>query len=357
MSPSTTSPARPGALPDPRQPAMAAIMALLAMLPAATATAETAADFYRGRQITMIIGASTGGGYDIQGRLVARHIGRRIPGNPSVVVQNMPGAGSIAATNHLFNVAPKDGSVFALLQREILTASLISPQNVRFDVAKFNWIGSVSSETGLVVAWHTAPLQTTGDLFKTEMIVGGTGPMIDTETTPRLLNALIGTRFRIVSGYPGTTEVLLAMERGEVMGLGDWSWSNIKARNLDLLKTGKIRLLMQAALAKDPDIPDVPFALDFAKSPADRRLIEFLIAPKAVARPIAAPPGTPADRLQALRDAFLSLKSDPDFIADAEKSRLEVGLSSGAEVARVIAIIGSTPKAETDRLLGLISPR
>lgn len=331
----------------------AALVAATLVNPAA---AQSVAEFYKGRQITMIIGSSTGGGYDVQGRLVARHIGRMIPGNPAVVVQNMPGAGSISASNHLYNVAPKDGSVFALLQREMLIANLISPQNVRFDITKLSWVGNISSETGIVVAWHASPLKTTQDLFKTEMIIGGTGPMIDTETTPRLMNALIGTKFRIVSGYPGTTEVLLAMERGEVMGLGDWSWSNIKARNLDMVKQGKIRLLMQSALAKDPDLPDVPFVLDFAKSPEDRSLVEFLLAPKAAARPVAAPPGVPADRLQALRDAFMALKTDPEFIADVQKSRLDVGLTSGAEVEKVIAFIGRTPKAETDRLLKLISP-
>jgi tripartite-type tricarboxylate transporter receptor subunit TctC len=334
----------------------AVVVAYLATPPAGPAVAQSAADFYRGRQITMIIGSSTGGGYDVQGRLVARHLGRKLPGNPSIVVQNMPGAGSISATNHLHNVAPKDGSVFALLQREMLIANLISPQNVRFDITKLSWVGNISSETGIVVAWHTSPLRATEDLFKTEMIIGGTGPMIDTETTPRLLNALIGTKFRIVSGYPGTTDVLLAMERGEVMGLGDWSWSNIKARNLDMVKDGKIRLLMQSALAKDPDLPHIPFVLDFAKSPEDRSLIEFLLAPKAAARPVAAPPGVPADRVEALRNAFMALKSDPEFIADIQKSKLDVGLTSGAEVEKVIAFIGRTPQTATDRLLKLISP-
>jgi tripartite-type tricarboxylate transporter receptor subunit TctC len=334
----------------------AAVVALLTAASASNATAQSAADFYRGRPITMIIGSSTGGGYDTQGRLVARHLGRKIPGNPTIVVQNMPGAGSISATNHLYNVAPRDGSVFALLQREMLLASLISPQNVRFDTSKFNWVGSISSETGIVVAWHSSPLETTDDLFKTEMIIGGTGPMIDTETTPRLLNALIGTKFKIVSGYPGTTEVLVAMERGEVMGLGDWSWSNIKASRMEMLKEGKIRLLMQGALRKDPDLPNVPFMLDYAKTPEDRRLIEFLLAPKAAARPVAAPPGVPADRLQVLRDAFMALKTDPEFISDIEKTRLDVGLTSGAEVGRVIEFIGSVPKVETDRVMSLISP-
>ena len=320
------------------------------------ATAQPATDFYKGKQITMIIGSSTGGGYDTQGRLVARHIGRLMPGTPSVIVQNMPGAGSITATNHLYNVAAKDGSVFGLIQREVLTAHLISPENVRFDITKFNWVGNISSETGVIVAWHTSPIKTTEDLFKTEMIVGGTGPVIDTETTPRLLNALTGTKFRIVSGYQGTTEILLAMERGEVMGIGDWSWSNIKSRNMELVKEGKIRLLMQAALTKDPDLPNVPFMLDFAKSPEDRKLMEFLLAAKAVARPVAAPPELAADRLKSLRDAFIALKSDRDFLQDSEKSKLEVGLTSGAEVDKVIALIGGTPKTETDRLLTFIVP-
>jgi len=332
------------------------VVAALSLAAASPAAAQSAEDFYRGKQITMIIGSSTGGGYDTQGRLVARHLGRKMPGGASIIVQNMPGAGSITATNHLYSVAPKDGTVFGLVQREVLTAALISPQSVRFDITKFNWIGNISSETGVVVAWETAPVKTVDDLFKTEMIVGGTGPIIDTETTPRLMNALIGTKFKIVSGYPGTTEILLAMQRGEVHGLGDWSWSNIKARNMDMVKDGKIRLIMQSALIKDPDLPNVPFILDFAKNDADRKLMEFLLAPKAVARPIAAPPDLPPDRVKLLREAFIALKTDPDFVADVEKSKLEVALSSGAEVERVIALIGSTPKSETDRLLQLISP-
>jgi tripartite-type tricarboxylate transporter receptor subunit TctC len=319
------------------------------------AIAQSAGEFYKGKSVTMIIASSPGGGYDTQGRLIARHIGRKLPSNPTIIVQNMPGAGGITAANHLYNVAPKDGTVFGLVQREALTANLISPENVRFEITKFNWIGNISSETGIVVAWETSPVKTLADLFKTEMIVGGTGPIIDTETTPRLMNALIGTKFKIISGYPGTSEILLAMQRGELHGLGDWSWSNIKARNMEMVKDGKILLLMQSALTKDPDLPNLPFILDYAKTPEDRRLMEFLLAPKAVARPVAAPPTVPADRVQALRDAFIGLKTDPEFVGDVTKSKLEVALSSGAEVERIIALIGTTPKAETDRLLKLIS--
>jgi tripartite-type tricarboxylate transporter receptor subunit TctC len=267
----------------------------------------------------------------------------------------MPGAGSLQATNHLYNVAPKDGTVFGLIQRDMLVAKVMNASGIRFDIEKFNWIGNLASEIGIVVAWHTSPIKTTEDLFKTEMIVGGTGPTIDTETAPRLMNALIGTKFRIVSGYQGTTEVLLAMERGEVMGLGDWSLSNIRSRNPHMLQEGKIRLLMQTALKKSPDLPDVPLALDFAKSPEDRQVMEAFLAQKSVARPVLAPPGIPADRVQALRAAFMATAADPEFIKDAEKSRLEVSPTSGAEVERVIADITRVPPNLAERLKAAIS--
>jgi tripartite-type tricarboxylate transporter receptor subunit TctC len=322
---------------------------------ATPAVAQSVADFYKGKQLILIVGASTGGGYDAQGRLLARHIGKHIPGNPNVIVQNMPGAGSLQATNHLYNVAPKDGTVFGLIQRDMLVAKVMNASGIRFDIEKFNWIGNLASEIGIVVAWHTSPIKTTEDLFKTEMIVGGTGPTIDTETAPRLMNALIGTKFRIVSGYQGTTEVLLAMERGEVMGLGDWSLSNIRSRNPHMLQEGKIRLLMQTALKKSPDLPDVPLALDFAKSPEDRQVMEAFLAQKSVARPVLAPPGIPADRVQALRAAFMATAADPEFIKDAEKSRLEVSPTSGAEVERVIADITRVPPNLAERLKAAIS--
>jgi tripartite-type tricarboxylate transporter receptor subunit TctC len=329
---------------------------VLASALAMPAFAQPDDDAFKGKQLTMIIGSSTGGGYDIQGRLVARHMGRHLPGNPNIVVQNMPGAGSIAAANHLYAVAPKDGTTFSLLQREVLTAKLNNPGNVRFDIEKFNWIGNIDSETGIVVAWHSSPIMTTDDLFKTEMIIGGTGPIIDTETLPRLLNTLIGTKFRIVSGYPGATEVLLAMENGEVMGIGDWSWSNIKSRNADMLEDRKIRLLMQVSLRRVADLPDVPAMAEFARNADDRQLMEVFLAQETVARPIAAPPNVPAVRVTMLRAAFMATVKDPEFLKDAERSKLDVSPSSGEEVDRVIALIGKTPKALTDRMLAAIAP-
>jgi tripartite-type tricarboxylate transporter receptor subunit TctC len=322
---------------------------------ATPAVAQSVADFYKGKQVVLIVGAATGGGYDSQGRLLARHIGKHIPGNPTVIVQNMPGAGSLQATNHLYNIAPKDGTFFGLIQRDMLVAKAMNAPGIRFEIEKFNWIGNLASELGIVVAWHTSPIKTTEDLFKTEMIIGGTGPTIDTETSPRLMNSLIGTKFRIVSGYTGTTEVLLAMERGEVMGLGDWSLSNIRSRNAQMLRDGKIRLLMQTGLKKSPDLPDVPLILDFAKSPEDRQVMEVFLSQKVVARPILAPPGIPADRVQALRAAFMATANDPEFIQDAEKSRLEVSPTSGEDVERVVAGISRVPPDLMEKLKAAIS--
>ena len=342
---------------SPLQPPVGLFGLCVAVLGFSTvaARAQSVADFYKGKQITVIVGSSPGGGYDAQGRLVSRHLGKHIPGNPGFVVQNMPGAGSLQATNHLYNLAAKDGTVMGLVQRGMLTAKLTSPQGVRFDVEKFNWIGNLASETAVTVVWHDSPIKTIEDLFSKETIVGGTGPTIDTETTPRLYNALIGTKFRIVGGYPGTSEVLLAMERGEVMGLGDWSWSNVKTRRPEYLTEKKIRVLMQGALQKEPDLPDVPLALDFVKNDEDRKVMELFLAQKTVARPVVAPPDIPAARVAALRAALVAMAKDPEFRADAQKTKLEIDVSSGDTVDAVVKRIVSTPQALADKLTAAIS--
>jgi tripartite-type tricarboxylate transporter receptor subunit TctC len=332
------------------------ICAATTLLIAAPASAQSVADFYQGKQVVLIVGAASGGGYDAQARLLARHIGKHIPGNPTVVVQNMPGAGSLQAANHLYNIAAKDGTTFGLIQRDMLVAKAMHAPGVRFEIEKFNWIGNLASEIGIVVAWHTSPIKTTEDLFKTEMIVGGTGTTIDTETSPRLMNSLIGTKFRVVAGYTGTASVLLAMERGEVMGFGDWSLSNIRSRNAQMLQDGKIRLLMQTALQKSPALPDVPLIVDFAKTPEDRQVMEVFLSQKQAARPVLAPPGIPAERVKALRDAFMATAADPEFIQDAEKSRLEVSPSSGEDLAKTVTNISRVPQALMDRLKAAISP-
>jgi len=216
---------------------------------ASPACAESS--FYAGKQITPIAGAAVGGGYDLLARLMARHLGRHIDGNPAIIVQNMPAAASLAATNYLAATAPKDGTVIALIQRGMLLAKWTNPSGVRYELARLNWIGSLNSETGLTLAWHTAPHRTAADLFTQELIVGGHAG-VEPELTPRLYNALIGTRFKIVTGYNGTAEIALAMERGEVSGIGDWSWTSLRKLRPDWLREQKVRLLLQGGLRRIP---------------------------------------------------------------------------------------------------------
>ena len=247
---------------------------------AAGAPPAHAEDFYAGKQITFIVGAGPGGGYDLQARVAARHLGKHIPGNPAIIVQNMPAR--IAAANHMFITAPKDGTTIALLQRGILLAKLIYPTGVRFEIEKFHWLGSLNSETAVTLAWHTAPHKTTKDLFDKELIVGGiTG--VDPETTPRLYNSLIGTKFKVVTGYNSTAQIALAIERGEVQGIADWSWSCSKAVRPQWLRDKQVTLLMQGALKNEPELGALPNALDFIKNDADRKVMELHFTQKTAA--------------------------------------------------------------------------
>ena len=318
---------------------------------AAVCLPASAADFYAGKQISLVVGAPAGGGYDFLARLVSRHMGKHIPGAPSFVVQNMPAANSIAATNHLANVAPRDGTAIALVQRGMLLAKLINPTGVQFDIAKLNWIGNLNSETGLTLARVNAPVTTAKELFEKELIVGGqTG--VEPEITPRLYNALLGMKFRIISGYPGTTAIGLAMESGEVEGVGDWSWSSLKVQRPEWIRDKKVNILIQGALEKDPELPDVPSALDFVKDDVSRRALELYFTQKTVARPLVAPPDVPADRLAILRKALMALGDDKEFLDDAQRSRIEIGLLPGEAVEKVIAMIAHAPPDAVARLVG-----
>lgn len=309
-----------------------------------------AQDFWAGKQVTYIVGSATGGGYDNLARLTARHLGKHLAGSPTFVVQNMPAGNSVAAANHIYAVAPKDGTAIALLQRGMLLAHLINTGGIQFDVQKLNWLANLNSETGLVLAYANAPHQSAKDLFDKELIVGAsTG--IDPELSPRIYNALLGTKFKIVTGYRGTTEIGLAMERGEVQGIGDWSWSSLKLQKPQWIKENKIRILMQGALEKDPELPDVPNALDFVKNDTDRKALELYFSQKTVARPVVAPPGVPSERVADWRKAFSALASDKAFLEEAEKSRIEVSISSGADVTKVIDMVATAPEAVRKRFV------
>jgi tripartite-type tricarboxylate transporter receptor subunit TctC len=277
----------------------------------------------------LICGAAVGGGYDALARLLGRHLGRLIPGNPAVIVQNMPAAGSLAATNLIANTAPRDGLTIALIQRGMLLTRLNNPGAVRFDLEKLNWVGSLSSEVGLAFAWHTSKHKTAQDLFEKELIVGG-HIGVDPELTPRLYNAVLGTKFKIVTGYTGTADIGLAIERGEVEGIGDWSWSSLKKQKPDWIADRKITPLLQSGLHRDPELPDVPNALDFAKTDSDRNVIALYL-------------------LAVLRAAFAALAHDRAFLADAERSGLEVDPISGEAVDKVVALIAATPLEVAER--------
>jgi len=315
-----------------------------------------AQDFFAGKQITLIVGAGVGGGYDHQARLVARHLGRHIAGNPAIIVQNMPAAGSIAATNYMFSTAPRDGTTIALVQRGMLLAKLTYPTGTRFEIDRFRWLASLNSETAVTLAWNaTSTHRTAKDLLEREMIVGGIVG-VDPETTPRLYNSLLGTKFKVVTGYNSTAEIALAIERGEVQGIADFSWSSLKVVRPFWLSEKKITMLMQGALTNDPELRDLPNALDFVKSPSDRKVLELHFTQKTAARPIIAPPGVPPDRISTLISAFKALGQDREFLADAERTKQEIALVSSEEVEKVVRLIVSTPPDIAERYAKAFAP-
>lgn len=328
-------------------------VALTAVLLLGLAPAATADDFYAGKQISFIVGAGPGGGYDLQARVAARHLGKHIPGRPTIVVQNMPSR--IAAANHIFSTAPQDGTTIALLQRGILLAKLIYPTGVRFEIERYHWLGSFNSEVAVSLAWHTAPHRTTKDIFEKELIVGGiTG--VDPETTPRIYNSLIGTKFKVVTGYNSTAQIALAVERGEVQGIADWSWSSLKAVRPNWIADKRITLLLQGALKSEPELGRLPNALDFIRNDADRKVLELHFTQKTAARPLVTPPGVPLERVALLRKAFAELTKDKEFLADAEKAKLEFDYVPGEEIDKIVKQIAATPPDVADRFAKAFAP-
>lgn len=310
----------------------------------AFAAADPVADFYRGKQVRLLIGYSAGGGYDTYARVLARHIGKHIPGNPTIVPQNMPGAGSLTLTNFLYNVAPKDGRVFGTVARGMAMEPLLGGEGTRFDATKFAWIGSLNNEVSVCASWHTSKVKTMEDLRTKQLIVGGTGSGADTDTYPIVMSNLLDANIKLISGYPGGNDILLAMERGEVDGRCGWSWSSVVSRRGDWLEEHKINVMVQMALQKHPDLPDVPLAMDLADDEDERIAMELIFARQVMGRPFVAPPGIPADRRDALRRAFMDTVKDPEFLADVEKMQLELNPVSGAEIENVIARIYAAPQ-------------
>lgn len=308
--------------------------ALLAV--AQPAVADEVADFYKGRTITMYIGYSAGGGYDTYARLLSRHMGRHIPGNPEFVAQNRPGAGSMVLTNQLYNTLPKDGTSMATIGRGMPMEPLFGNPQARFKPVEFGWIGSLNNEVSVCASWHTTGISSFEDLRTKGMIVGGTARGADTDTFPTAMNNLLGTKLRLITGYPGGNDINFAIEKGEVEGRYGWSWSSVIGTRLDWYRDKKVNVLVQLATEKHPDLPDVPLIMDLAKSEQDRDALELIFARQLWGRPILTTPGVPQARLDALRAAFDATMKDPKFIAEAEKMRHEINPVSGQAVQRAV---------------------
>jgi tripartite-type tricarboxylate transporter receptor subunit TctC len=320
-----------------------AVFGTLAAMAAAPAHAQSVEKFYSGKSITMSIGFQAGGGYDLYGRLVAKHMAKHIPGKPNIIVQNMPGAGSMRSAVHLYSVAPKDGTAIATFGRQMGITPLLNP-NAKYDGTRFNWIGSVTNEVSTCVSWHTAPVKTFKDALSKTITLGGDGPGADPDVFANLYKNVFNAQIKLVSGYHGTTPIIIAMERGEVEGLCGYSWSTIKSKHQAWLKEKKINILIQAALQKEADIPDVPLALDLATTDQQRQILKVFLTSQEMARPFAAPPGVPADRIAALRTAFQRMLKDPEFLAETKKLRLDVHPMDGATMEKLLKELYATPK-------------
>ncbi|MFT5539421.1 MAG: tripartite-type tricarboxylate transporter receptor subunit TctC [Alphaproteobacteria bacterium] len=332
-------------------PIIATAIAVLAL--PHMAAAQDVMSFYKGKQIKLIIGSSAGGGYDTYGRVIARHMGKHIPGKPRFVVQNMPGSSSRKAANYLYNIAPKDGTAIAGTFSGIPAEPLMNPSVVKFDALKFNWIGSAARDAQAGMVWTTAPAQTLNDVMTKEMIVGASGGA--THDFPMLANAILGTKFKIIAGYKGTKGIGLAMERGEVQGNAGTTWSSIKTQHTDWLKQKKIRVFVQYGRTRHPELPDVPLMIDLAKSEADRQALNLSFARQDFARPYVAPPALPAARIKALRSAFNATMVDQAFLKDAAKRRIEIAPLKAEEMIALIKNIYATPPEVVARVQNIVS--
>jgi tripartite-type tricarboxylate transporter receptor subunit TctC len=279
---------------------MRSVTCILAAALSLAASAASAADFYQGKQVTIVVGFSATGTYDATARLFARHLGKHLAGKPTVIVRNMPGAGSLVATNSLYSSLPKDGTTLGVVGGGIVLEPLLNNPQATYDARRFNWIGGRTPDNFLCLVWHTVPVNALQDVMRRETVVGATGPGSRTLTYPKALNELLGTKFKIVSGYPGGNEITLALERGEVEGYCGWALGSIKTRAPDWIRDGKIRPLAQFTLAKSGVLPNVPLATDLASTDNGRRAIEFFAADSVLAWPLVAPPDVPAERVAEL---------------------------------------------------------
>jgi hypothetical protein len=336
-----------------RAGALAAGFGLVAV--AQPASSQSPAEpFYSGRKIDLIIGYTPGGTYDLYARLVARHMGKHIPGKPTIVPRNMPGGGSRVAATWVYEAAPRDGTVLATADQALPVEQAMGDKQLRIDTTRLNYIGNPIAGNNTTVTWHTSGVKTIDDARRVEVPVGATGASTSSQY-PRAMNALLGTKFRIILGYPGANDINLAMERGEVAGKGSDSWTAWKATRPDWLRDKKINILVQIGLKKEPDLPDVPLMMDLAANPDDRAVLRLLSVSGTIGRPIFTTPEVPADRVRTLREAFQMTVRDPAFLEEAKAANIDLNPVSGEELQKLVGEIVATPRPIAERLHGIIS--
>jgi tripartite-type tricarboxylate transporter receptor subunit TctC len=333
---------------------LVAILSVLLLWVAPARSADDVAAFYRGRQLRIVVGTAAGGGYDLFARAVARHIGAHIPGNPAVIVQNLPAAGGMVMTNQLYASAPRDGSVIGAPINGIPTAPLLAPAGAHFDATRLIWLGSTNREPYVAFVWRTAPVQSLAELRTRELIVGATAPGTTMVDFPLLTNDILGTKFRIVRGYEGTPQINTAIERGELEGQGGIGWAAVKAQVPQWITERKIKVIAQYGLKRHPDLADVPTMLELATSDPDRQALTMLFARTEYGRPYFLPPEVPAARVEALRRAFDATMRDPAFVSDAAKLQLEIDPMTGEAVQALVGDLAATPPDVVARVRAIL---
>lgn len=327
----------------------------LATLHNERAAADAVADFYKGKTINVIVGYTAGGGYDLYARALSRHMGKHLPGNPGFIVQNLTGAGSLNAANNIYNVAPKDGTSFGTFGRGLAMEPLIGTARVQYDATKFTWLGSGTNEVSICATWHTSPVKTWADAMKTQFTVGGEGAGSDPDTFSALVRNAFGAKLKLVTGYHGTSDIILAIERGEVDGRCGWSWSSVKSTRPAWIPEKKLNYLVHMSETKAKELAHIPLISDFAND-RQKQILRLVLSRQTMGRPFAAPPGIPADRRQALRRAFDATLKDPAFLVDADKLKLEVNPVTGEAVDKLIAELYATPKDVVEETRVAIKP-
>ena len=327
-----------------------AALASVAMIAGASlAQAQTPAEFYKGKQIQMMVYSGAGSTYDTYARLLSRHMARHIPGSPNIVVQNMIGAGGLKLVDYLNRIAPKDGTVFGTVSRGNPFDPIMGKKDIEFDPLKLTWIGSMNREVAIALSWGTSAVKTFEDVRRIELLVPGTGAGADSEIIPRAYNNLAGTKFKIVSGYRDTSEASLQLETGELQGIAYWSMSAIMSLKPDWVLKKKINILFHTGVSEAPDLPGVPRIRELVKDETDRKALEFLLAREVMGRPFVGPPGIPADRAKALRDAFDATMKDPEFLKDAARGNVEVNLVTADEINTLLRDAAALPPAVIER--------